>query len=226
MKMVMPTASLLHEKIRDLNPLSRQIAKDREHLVSAQPASPFAEAFRLLALNLRVMLADRPNKGVAVASAYPEDGRSTVAANLALALADKSPVLLVDSAPNEESLLWRLLVANRPEHAKSRPTSLPATTHATEHANVWVLNGASPTSQDALTELASTVKEASNDGVFTVVDSPPALTSSAAFVLAREVGQVIYVVRNRVQDISLHRRVREQLQRLDVEILGLVVNEI
>lgn len=226
MKMVMPTASLLQEKIRDLNPLSRQSTKDRERLVSEHPTSPFAEAFRLLALNLRVMLKDRPNKAVAVVSAYPEDGRSTVAANLAIALADKSSVLLADSASSEESSLRRLLVARRPDHARRRPASLPATTYATEHADVWLMNGAGPASRDAFAELASIAREASNDGVFTIVDSPPALTSSGAFILARDVGQVIYVVRNRIQDLALHRSVREQLQRLDVEILGLVVNEI
>jgi Mrp family chromosome partitioning ATPase len=226
MKMVMPTASLLQQRLRSLNPLGRSSAKRREQLISDRPTSPFAEAFRLLALNLRVMLKDRPTKGVAILSAYPEDGRSSIAANLALAMADENAVLLVDSAPSNRSSLRRLLVPKRPESPGSRPASLPATTFQTEHAGVWLMNGANPGSPRPFRELGSTIADASRDDVFTIVDTPSALTLSDAFVLAREVGQVIYVVRNRIQDLALHRGVREQLQRLDVEILGLVVNEI
>ena len=225
-KLEMPRASQLYEGLKLLSPLSRSSTKGRERLVSMRPASLFAESFRLLALNLRVMLADNPVKGIVVMSAYQGDGRSTVAANLAIALAEHSPVLLVDSETAEQSPLQRLLAPRRPDSAASRPSSLPATTYATDHPGLWLLNGAGPATNGALTRLESIVNEASTDGVITIVDSPPAVTSTTSFVLGREVGQAIYVVRNRVQDMGIHRRIREQLKRLGIEILGLVTNEI
>ena len=226
MKMAMPRPSQIYKGLKLLSPLSRSTEPDRARLMSMQPTSAFSESFRLLALNMRVALADRPTRGVVVMSAYPEDGRSTVSANLAIALAEESNVLLVASDTAETSELQRLLVAKRPDAATTRPSSIPPTTHLTEHGGIWLLNGSTPAITATSNALRSIVMEASQDEVFTVVDSPPALTSSKAFLLAREVGQVIYVIRNRGQDMGIHRGIREQLQRFGVDILGLVTNEI
>lgn len=220
MRMTM-AEELLHRGRRALNPLKRTNVIERPESI---PDSPFGEAMRLLALNLRVMLSDRLNKGVAVVSAYPGDGRSSIAANTAVALAEGGDVLLVDSYNTDRSTLREVFAPRRPGNGKSRPQSMPATTYATYHDHVWLLNGAGGRPA-TLGALSAAVQEVSAEGVFTIVDTPPAAMSSAAFSLAREVGQAIYVVRDRKRDINVHRAIRDQLRRLDVDVLGLVVNE-
>jgi Mrp family chromosome partitioning ATPase len=60
--------------------------------------SPFLEAFRSLYTNIRLISANRPITSLAVSSAVPGDGKSTVAINLALAAAAIGQrVLLVDA---------------------------------------------------------------------------------------------------------------------------------
>lgn len=62
------------------------------------PDSPTAEAFRLLGVRLRDMRRERPLKKVLVTSTIPQEGKSTVAANLACTLAQtgKERVLLLE----------------------------------------------------------------------------------------------------------------------------------
>lgn len=220
MRMTM-AEEILHRSRRALSPLKRTRVLERPESI---PNSPFGEAIRLLALNLRVMLSERLNKGVVVVSAYAGDGRSSIAANTAVALAEGGDVLLVDGCNTERSALRELFVPRRPSNGKHRPQSLPPTTYATYHDHIWLLNGVGGRPA-TLGALSAAVHEASAEGVFTIVDTPPAAMSSAAFSLAREVGQAIYVVRDRKRDMSVQLAIRDQLRRLDVDLVGLVVNE-
>ena len=206
---------------RALNPLAR--ARELPRLATVPPNSPYGEAFRLLSLNVRVLLGERSNKGVVVLSTHRRDGRSSVAANLALALAQDSGVLLVDGYGPEGGVLPDVF-ERKTTQARSRPEAIPAQATPTDSARLWILNGAAPALR-SLGSLSEAVQRASEAGIITIVDSPPAATSSAAFSLAREVGQVIYVLNHKKQDIGVYRGIRDQLRRLHVDILGLVVNE-
>lgn len=225
MKMVVPRPSQIYEGLRVLNPLSRGRLRVRERLLSNRPDSAYAEAFRLLALNLSVLLANRHNKAVAVMSPYPGDGRSSIAANLAIALSEHSRVLLVDSQGDEEGSLSYLLGNGRSKNGNEGPNGLPPTAQVTDVPNVWLMPGGAFRAAHAPLSLQSLLSDVSDDGIISIVDTPPAAKVSAAFLLAREVGQAIYVVRDRQEDMGVHRGIREQLKRLSVEILGLVTNE-
>src|SRR5437762_195227 len=60
------------------------------------PDSPSAEAFRSLRFALRLRLESQPRKAILFTSADPGDGKSTVAANYALAASLSQRVLLID----------------------------------------------------------------------------------------------------------------------------------
>lgn len=75
----------------------RRLAKDDELVMLAQPTGTHAEAFRMLRTNLEFTLLDSDARTLLVTSAVPEEGKSTTAANLALALARAGKnVALVD----------------------------------------------------------------------------------------------------------------------------------
>lgn len=217
MKVAVPGAGRINQALRALPGVRPR--SDRSAAKSHKRAP--SETFRLLALNTRILLPVDSRPAVAVMSAFPRDGRSFVAANLALALAEEGPVMLVEQIAEKMTLSDRL-AARRNGSDSTVPGALRNRLLSTDHPGVFL--HATPRVRSS-GSLAMTVKDAAEAGFFTVVDSPPALTSSSAFLLAREVGQVIYVVTRKVQDVDVHRQVREQLDRLGVEILGLVVNE-
>jgi len=73
-------------------------AKERPLIVHADPRSPRAESFRTLRTNLQFLDTDRADHSFVVTSSIQSEGKSTTAANLAIALADSgATVLLVDA---------------------------------------------------------------------------------------------------------------------------------
>jgi non-specific protein-tyrosine kinase len=73
-------------------------AARRPLLVRADGDSPGAEAFRTLRTSLQFATGDRPPRSVAVTSAVADEGKSTVACNLAITLAEAGwRVVLVDA---------------------------------------------------------------------------------------------------------------------------------
>jgi Mrp family chromosome partitioning ATPase len=194
-------------------------------LISDQPATPFAEAFRLLAINVRALFGDAPNQAVVVMSAFPEEGRTMVAANLALALGEHGRVLLVpESGGRRGSFPMRAMLSSGTTDTDDTATHSKWSTKATGYPNVSILDWAG--SLHASTALLDEVKRANEAGTFVVVDSPPAVNASEAYLLAQQVGNVLYVVPDRVQDMNVHSQIREHLQRLRVRIAGVIINEV
>ena len=67
-------------------------------MVMDDPKSVVSEAFRMLRTNLQFAGVDKPLKIVSVTSGNPEEGKSTIAANLAISFASTgSKVLLIDA---------------------------------------------------------------------------------------------------------------------------------
>ncbi|HEY5626235.1 MAG TPA: hypothetical protein VIT93_07075 [Dehalococcoidia bacterium] len=221
-----PFSSLIAigQAIKLRNPFIRDRTQGGTKLVSEHPASAFAESFRLLALNLQVMLAESENKAVAVISPYAGDGRSCIAANLAVTLGEAGHTLLVECSQDEDGSLREMMLAERRNGAEA-PAAIPVGSLATRHPGVWLLPGTVARVRNEPGALQEAAARASKDGIYTIVDTPPAAKSSTAFSLAREVGQAIYVLPSKTPDLDVHRRIKEQLERLDVRILGLVTDE-
>lgn len=71
--------------------------KDRPLIVHDEPSNPRAEAFRRLRTNLQFLEIGRAHRSFVVTSSVPSEGKSTTAANTALALAENGmSVALVD----------------------------------------------------------------------------------------------------------------------------------
>ncbi|MDN4641342.1 polysaccharide biosynthesis tyrosine autokinase [Agreia sp. PsM10] len=73
-------------------------ASERPLIVHDDPRSPRAESFRTLRTNLQFLDVGRDNRSFVITSSIQSEGKSTTAANLAIALSDAgSRVLLVDA---------------------------------------------------------------------------------------------------------------------------------
>ena len=232
MAIVIPGVSQLQRWLSVLPVVGSRVATP-DLLMNPESSGAFAESFRLLALNISVALAERPSKGVVVMSAYPRDGRSLITANLASALAERGETMVHDGDNCATMPIGRMLARNGVNGASSKeggnsivllPEYLRKIVRPADRSQLW-LTGASNSHSPDTERLGEIIRSASGAGIITVVDSPPASLSSAAFSLAQEAGQVVYVVRRVVQDMEVHRQAREQLRRLDVDIIGLVMNE-
>lgn len=191
-------------------------------LISDHSDKAFVESFRLLALNVRTLTRKANQESLAIISAFSGDGRSTIAANLALALAEKTKVLLYDGDDVGSRRLSDTAALGADEIESTRRGPSDASLSRT---GLWLTKPIQQPSSNGAGDLDQNAQRLLEEGAFTIVDLPPASTSSTAFTLARWAGAVIYVIRRRPQDMTVHRRIREHLARLDVDLIGLVVNE-
>ncbi len=225
MSVAIPAAPRIEGKRRFLGLFGSSSAD--QPLISDMQATPFAESFRLLALNVESMLAYDARKAVVVMSGYAKDGRSLVAANLALALSEQRQVLLIEESGRSSSLshsLTRAVSSTLGAVGNGIPEDMRRSVVHTAHPRLYVMPRAS---QAGVTDedVDAAVADASNAGMYTIIDSAPALSSSSAFREAQLAGNVLYVVRGTTTDVDAHRRVREQLERLNINVVGVLLNE-
>jgi polysaccharide biosynthesis transport protein len=214
--------------VRSLNILRRQEKvqmlgeeKTLPRMLLRTSDSGFAEAFRLLAINIEAWTANCGNFIVPVLSAFHGDGRSVVAMNLAIALSERRQVLIVP----EKDWTHEIRV---PAHMTASGNGV--TTDARKRLisaapNLWLLP-AGDSVTDAEGNFNALIGEAADQGVIVIIDSPPLYGLSTSYVYAHRARQGLYVARGGKQNLSVHREVRDQLAQLRVKLIGIVTNEV
>jgi capsular exopolysaccharide synthesis family protein len=190
-----------------------------------------AESYRTLRAGIR--FTDSPTPLVLlVTSARAAEGKTTIAANLAVSLAQGGErVLVVDCDlrhPNIHAVfgmsnevgLSTVVTKSRPLANAVRRVSVPG-------AVLDVLVAGPRTSNPAellLTPaVATTLSEAKSRYDFVILDSPPILPVADALTLTRVVDGVLLVVRAKQTRISVLRQARLLLGRFDADVRGAVL---
>jgi Mrp family chromosome partitioning ATPase len=203
---------------------ARKLAKSRARAIEARRTmpDPFVEEFRLLAMNVMALLEDAPLKALTVFSHGSGDGRTLVAVELARALAAHTDVLLIDGQRNSGGMHESLLISG-PSHGGQRP-KIGVDLMPTDHRRLWLFSeGSRDVAAD--TDLPLKIARAAAAGMFVIVDAPASKLSSDAFVMAQRVQNVLYVMRDKPQDMAPHRRAMDHLRRLNTRVLGIVLND-
>jgi protein-tyrosine kinase len=209
------------------------LAKERGQLVDA--GSPSAEPFRTLRLAIELRPDSRTGNVIVFTSPHAKDGKSTIAANYALAAsinaAISKPVLLIDAdlrkpsihdffglprSPGLAEALRDDLSGGDLVHRVSPPSRLDVLT-----AGAQMLRAGDVAASPAMRQL---IEQAREEYALIVVDSPPVLYAADAAGLASHDGtDVIMVVSRRGKRRALRNALRK-LELIDANVLGLVVN--
>ena len=176
-------------------------AKDRPLIVHVDPRSPRAESFRSLRTNLQFLDVGRVDRSFVLTSSIEAEGKSTTAANLAIALADTGKrVLLVDADLRQPKVadymglegavgLTDLLVGG---------AELDDVVQAWGAGTLFVLAAGhvppNPSELLGSERMSHYIAEFNRAFDVVIYDSPPLLAVTDAAVLARNVGGAILVV--------------------------------
>ncbi len=202
--------------------------------VADNPRSPITEAFRTLRTNLEFTEVTSPLKTILVTSAGPGEGKTTVAANLALVMAQSGKeVVLVDGDMRRprmhnylgiqnriglsEYFIDRLSVHDVAREWKLGEASLKVITSGKLPPNPAELLGSSMMDQ-FLTELKALAN-------VIIIDSPPFLVADSLVLSARADGILLIVQPGRTK-MGAVRTALDQLERSNIKILGVVFNRI
>jgi Mrp family chromosome partitioning ATPase len=203
-----------HERVSKSDAKTRAVATTRRY------SDPFIEEFRLLAMNVLALLEGNPRKAITIFSHGHGDGRTRIAVELSRALAQHTDVLLIDGQASATGLHESLLITGPSSGGRQPDVAEPLI--PTDQRRLWL--SAAP-HDGAGGDLAHRMKEAMAAGMMVIIDAPPSEASSDAFMLAQRSQNVLYVMRNKPQDMAPHRRAMDHLRRLDARVLGIVLND-
>ncbi len=199
-------------------------------LMLREPGSMAAEAYRAVCHSL--LLTPTP-KVIAIASALPLEGKTTTAANCAIALAQHgAKVLLVDADLRQPSLHEYFGLGLQPglRDQLHDAGGLDLACQITQQPGLWVLAAGSNDSggsrgldNKAMQHLMVQWREAYE---YVVIDTPPVSLVSDALVLATCADAVVLVVRCQRTSRRAIRRTCDALQRAHANVNGFLLNAI
>ncbi|MGD2145980.1 MAG: CpsD/CapB family tyrosine-protein kinase [Anaerolineae bacterium] len=210
------------------------MANQPDLVTLTDPRSPAAEAYRTLRTNLTFFAAlDRPVETLVVTSAGPDEGKSDVLANLAVTMAQgERRTILVDAdlrrpglhvifgVPNDRGLTTMILE----EQALDDPPLLDV---GVENLQLMPSGPLPPNPADVLgSRKMEQVIAAFRDRADVILfDAPPVVAVTDAAVLGKKVDGVLLVVSAGQTRREHARRAKELLERVQVRIVGAVLNE-
>lgn len=196
-------------------------------------ADPFAESFRSLYANVRLLNTDIPIRSLVVSSTMPSEGKSTVSAYLAQAAAAMGQrVLLVDTdlrcprvheymgVPNKGGLIDVLAGDLDLKGALQRSLIEP---------NLYILTAGAippdPTRLLSSQRMHHLMMQVHNNFDLVIYDAPPLLGFADAFLMADHTNGVVLVSQLGRLKRSLLEQALEQVRVSSIPILGVVLQK-
>ena len=199
-------------------------------IVEKKPKSVAAEAYRSLRTNIQYSSFDNKYQTLVVTSANPGEGKTTVAGNLALALAQgESKVLLVDCDMRRPSIhktfkisntygISDLLVGNKKLESVANKYN--------DNLSIVPAGKIPPNPAEMLASKAMTafLEEMKNYFDYIVLDTPPLQAVTDAQVLSTKVDGSLIVVRAGVTKKDAVHNAVSIIKKVNGNIIGTVLN--
>jgi capsular exopolysaccharide synthesis family protein len=208
-------------------------SKVADPLIGDDVPATFAEAFRSIRSNVLFSSAEDGPKVVVVTSSAPGEGKTLVATNLAVALAQAAQrVLIVDGDMRkprihgifqypQEPGLSNVLVGNAKASEAVRSTRVPG---------LWAMTaGLIPPNPSELLgskRFKDFVGTLSQHFDWVIIDSPPVMAVTDSALVAHVANGVVFVIGSAMTSRHTARRSLDQLRKSNGKIIGAVLNRV
>ena len=201
--------------------------------VAKNPRSPVAEAFRSLRTNLEYSSVDDPARIILVTSSGESEGKSTVAANLAIVEAQSGKnVIIIDADMRRPKVHVQFNKSNRRGLSdvvtgKLRIEDVVKTYDQVENLSIITCGTIPPNPSELLgsERMSQTLKDLEERYDLVVIDTPPMIVSDAQILSGKVDGVIFVVIPGQTRAIAALRPI-EELRRIGSHILGIVANKI
>ncbi|UCF55960.1 MAG: polysaccharide biosynthesis tyrosine autokinase, partial [Deltaproteobacteria bacterium] len=212
------------------------------------PKSMMAESFRALRTNVQFKDAGKKTKTIAVTSSSPQEGKTLVAINLAIAMAQaRMKVLLIGSdlrkptidrvfdlemTPGLTDILmenyhWRDTVKTVMDMVMGKMTQTQVIrTPGLDNLHI-ITSGPIPPNPAELIDspgFRDLIEEAKKEYDIIIFDSPPILSTADAAILGAKVDGVLLVYRVGTVSRGLLKRSTTQLEQVECNLMGVILN--
>ncbi|HEY9693630.1 MAG TPA: polysaccharide biosynthesis tyrosine autokinase [Oculatellaceae cyanobacterium] len=201
-------------------------------VVTNTSGSPISEAFRMLHTSLRFMSLDNQLKVMVISSSVPQEGKSTTAANLAVAISQLGQrVLIVDADMRKPSQhkIWQLPNQTGLSSVLTGQSEFnQAVVEVMDNLEV-LTSGISPPNPLILldsSQMAVLVGQWAQTYDFVIIDSPPLSVAADTTILGKMANGLMFVVRPGVANSGNLAYCKELLEQSGQNVLGVVVNAV
>ncbi|HKS28649.1 MAG TPA: polysaccharide biosynthesis tyrosine autokinase [Pyrinomonadaceae bacterium] len=207
-----------------------------ELLINADARSPLAEAYRHLRTSVLLSTAGRAPKTLLVTSSLPSEGKTTTAANMAIALAQTGASVLIIDADMRRPRLHSIFGVENP-HGLSTLLSSEACEsdvlsmiqpHETPGLHVLTSGPIPPNPAELIgsEQMNRLIGILASSFKYIVIDSPPITSFTDGVLLASMVDGVMLVAHGGRTSRNLVLRSRQMLQEVGAKIFGVVLNNV
>ena len=216
------------------------VLQSRKTLLATGKSSRLQESLRVIRTNLNFVSLGQPARIVVITSALPNEGKTTLAINLATAMAEIGKrVVLVDAdlrrpaihkslgIPNNGGLSLSLLENGMPLGLAALPSvpGLRVLTAGPQPPNPTEMVG-SARMRALLASLVGAAGSGAAMADIVVVDTPPAAVfPDAARIAAMADATILVIDRSRAREAPV-RRMRSALEQVQARMIGIVVNRV
>ncbi len=219
---------------RNHNKLSKSL--DRVYVVH-YPNSPVSESLRRLQTQLELLLPVRPGQGhiIVLTSAGPNEGKSTVAANLAVALAQSNKhIVLIDSDLRRPTLHRLFQVSRRDGLVEILSQGVPVDSlvrRAPEHKRRLELvtsggqidNPLAIFASEKLPVFLNKLREAYD---YIIVDTPPLISFSDPLLLGKYADGMVLIIEAAKTQENAAKQCLKIMNKAKIPFLGVVINKL
>ena len=213
----------------------------KELIVYRDPKSPVSEMFRTLRTNIQFMNADKQLKTLLITSTLPEEGKSWVAANLAITFAQAGKRVLIVDADMRKGRQFNIFdvspipglsnyLSGVVEEKEKQEHNIEDFIQSTDVDNLFILTSGSvpPNPSELLVSermlgLLDWVKQIFDIVIF---DGTPSLLVTDATILSRIVDSTIIVTAHNETKLDNVEEVKKGIENIGGKVAGVVINKI
>jgi capsular exopolysaccharide synthesis family protein len=206
------------------------LAEQSNIVVQREPDSFASELYRMIQANLKFLTSQRQPKVILVTSSVPNEGKSTVAANLAAAMAQLGrKVLIIDGDLRKASQhsLWQVQnkmgIRDVIVHKASLSASVIKPMKQLDLLTSGPI-GPNPLALIDSPEMSELVASARRDYDLVIIDAPPLPVTADVLTLSKLADGILFVSRPGVVEHESAELAQETLANVGQKVLGMVIN--
>ena len=195
-----------------------------------EPDSFSSEVYRMIQANLKFLTSDKPPRVILVTSSVPEEGKSTVTANLAAAISQLGRKVLLIDGDLRRSSQHRLWGVNNHQGVKDVVTSHVSLDSVIKQPmpNLDLLTSgivdSNPLAILDSPEMSDFVGRSRRDYDLILIDAPPLPVTADVLTISKLVDGILFVTRPGVVEQESAELALEALSTTGQKVLGMVVN--